>query len=83
MNGVLSLASYISAMAATGAFWFGVSHDALLFRIAGAAIATFGIWVAESAERRLRSSSASQAATLNGVLLLMMAAISLYLHFTG
>ncbi|HEX7029237.1 MAG TPA: hypothetical protein VF254_01470 [Gammaproteobacteria bacterium] len=83
MFGILSLTSYLSAMAATGVFWLGLSEESLLFRIAGAAIATFGIWIAESAERRTRSSRASQAATLNGLLLLVMTIISLYLHFTG
>lgn len=83
MNGVLSLTSYLSAMAATGVFWIGVSHESMLYRIAGGVIATFGIWVAESAERKTRSSRASQAATLNGLLLLVMTVISLYLHFTN
>lgn len=81
MPGVLSLASYLSAMLATGVFWFGLAHESMLVRIAGAALATFGIWVAESAERRTRSARASQAATLNGLLLLVMTVISLYLHF--
>lgn len=82
MFGVLSLTSYISAFAATVVFWLGVSEESLLLRIAGAAVATFGIWIAESAERKTRSSRASQAATLNGLLLLVMTIISLYLHFT-
>lgn len=82
MSGILSLTSYLSAMIATGMFWLGVSEESLLFRIAGAVIATFGIWIAESAERKTRSSRASQAATLNGLLLLVMTMISLYLHFT-
>lgn len=81
MFDVMSLTSYVSAMTATGVFWFGVTHESMLVRIGGAAIATFGIWVAESAERRTRSARASQAATLNGLLLLVMAVISLYLHF--
>ncbi|HEX6929788.1 MAG TPA: hypothetical protein VF267_11080 [Gammaproteobacteria bacterium] len=83
MNSVLSLTSYLSAMGATVMFWLGVSEDSLLLRIAGAVIATFGIWAAESVERRARSARASQAATLNGLLLLVMAAVSLYLHFTA
>lgn len=83
MSGVLALASYISAFAATAVFWLGLSEESLLFRIAGAAIATFGIWVAESAERKTRSARASEAATLNGMLLLVMAIVSLYLHFTN
>jgi len=81
MHAVMSLASYLCALAATAAFWMGVSDDSLLLRAAGAVAATVGIWMAESVERRARSTS--QAATLNGVLLLAMAGISLYLHFTG
>lgn len=81
MYGVLALTSYISALAATGIFWLGISQESLLLRIAGAALATIGIWVAESAERNARSARASQAATLNGLLLLVMTGITLYLHF--
>ena len=83
MNGVMSLTSYLSAFAASGMFLLGMTEESFLLRAAGAVIATFGIWVAESAERRTRSARASQAATLNGLLLLVMALISLYLHFTG
>jgi len=83
MSGVLSLTSYLAAMAATAVFWLGISDESLLLRIAGAVLATFGVWIAESAERKTRSRKASQAATLNGLLLLVMATISLYLHFTN
>lgn len=83
MFDVLSLTSYVSALAATAVFWLGVSHESLMLRLGGAVIATFGIWIAESAERRLRSARASQAATFNGLLLLVMATISLYLHFSN
>lgn len=81
MYGVLALTSYLSAMIATGIFWLGISQESLLLRIVGAAIATIGIWAAESAERNTRSTRASQAATLNCLLLLMMTGITLYLHF--
>jgi hypothetical protein len=83
MHAVMSLTSYIAAIIATATFWTGVAQDSLLLRIAGAIVATFGVWIAENAERRTRSSKASQAATLNGLLLLVMATLSLYLHFTG
>ena len=79
----MSVASYGMALAATLVFWAGVSGEAFLLRVIGAAVATAGIWIAESAERRTRSGSASQAAMLNGLLLFVMALISLYLHFTG
>src|SRR5690606_22169112 len=54
MEGILSLASYLAAFMATGTFWFGVSHDAFLARVGAAGLATLGITLAESAERRMR-----------------------------
>lgn len=83
MSAVMSLTSYLLAIAATFIFWTGVSQETLLLRFAGAATAATGIWLAESAERRARSGRATQAATLNALLLLVMGVISLYLHFTN
>ena len=77
----MSFTSYLAAFAATVLFWTGVSQEMLLPRIVAAVMATGGIWFAESAERRTRSRGPAYAATLNGLLLLAMAGISLYLHF--
>lgn len=81
MYAMMSLTSYLAAIAATVIFWAGVAQELLVARIAAAVIATAGIWFAESAERRTRSRGATQAATLNGLLLFAMAVVSLYLHF--
>lgn len=81
MYAMMSLASYLAAASATAIFWMGVAQELLPARIAAAVVATAGIWIAEHAERRTRSHRASRAATLNGLLLLAMASVSLYLHF--
>lgn len=81
MHAVMSFASYGMAVAATAVFWAGVSEETFLLRVFGAVIATIGIWIAESTERRTRSGMASQAATVNGLLLFVMAVISFYMHF--
>lgn len=81
MHAVMSFTSYGMAIAATAVFWTGVSEENFLLRVFGAVIATIGIWIAESAERKTRAGMASQAAVLNGFLLFVMAIISFYMHF--
>lgn len=83
MTAAFSLASYLAAVFATVVFWTGISEESLLLRVAAAVIATAGIWLAESGERKAGMSGMANAATLNVALLLVMTAISLYLHFTN
>lgn len=83
MTAVFSLTSYLAAVAATVVFWTGIAEASLLMRIAAAVIATIGIWLAESGERKAGMSGMANAGTLNVVLLLVMTVISLYLHFAS